>query len=265
MNVYEYTDYLTYLKECLEQNRNQRGFHAHLAQAAGMHPSYLSRILHESIHITPDQAARLCHFWNFDRDQTNYFLNLVHLARAGTPHLKKILETELNALRAKHEDLGAQLPAEKIDLQKENLYYSAWFYGAIHVLVTIPHLQTETAIAEKLNLPVSQVRVLLESLEGMELVKKVKNKWEPTKQNIHLSNTSWMAAIHHIGWRTKIAERIQFRNPEDLHYTGVHSLSRQDFKKIKDLLLEALLSVDKVVRPSREEELACLVIDWTLF
>ncbi|MGZ3747947.1 MAG: DUF4423 domain-containing protein, partial [Pseudobdellovibrionaceae bacterium] len=204
-------------------------------------------------------------FWNLDRDETNYFLNLVHLARAGTPSLKKIIENELQAIRAKHEDLGAHLPAEKVDLQKENIYYSAWYYCAVHVLLTIPSMQSETAISEKLNLPLVQVRKILESLEALDLVKKSKNKWEPTKNNVHLTNESWMAAIHHINWRTKITDRIQFRSPEDLHYTGIHTLSRKDFKKIKNQLLESLVKVDQVVRPSTEEELCCLLIDWSLF
>lgn len=265
MKIYDYNNYLTYLEECLEQHKGNRGFHAQLAKAAGMHPSYLSRILHESIHLTPDQAAGLCNFWNLDRDETNYFMNLVHLARAGTLALKKIIEVELKAIRIKHEDLGAHLPAEKIDMQKENLYYSAWYYCAVHMLLTISHMQTEAAIAEKLNLPQAQVRKILESLENLELVKKSKNNWEPTKNNVHLANESWMAAIHHINWRTKITDRIQFRNPEDLHYTGIHTLSRSDFKKIKNQLLEALVKVDKIVRPSAEEELCSLLIDWSIF
>ncbi|MGZ3796872.1 MAG: hypothetical protein ACXVB1_10920, partial [Pseudobdellovibrionaceae bacterium] len=65
--------------------------------------------------------------------------------------------------------------------------------------------------------------------------------------------------------RTKITDRIQFRSPEDLHYTGIHTLSRKDFKKIKNQLLESLVKVDQVVRPSTEEELCCLLIDWSLF
>lgn len=265
MNIYEFNDYLTYLKDCLVQNKAHRGVHAQLAKAAGMHPSYLSRILHESIHLTPDQAAGLCNFWKLDRDETNYFLNLVHLARAGTPNLKTIIEAELKATRAKYENLGAHLPAEKVDLQTENIYYSAWYYCAVHILLTIPNIQTEAAISEKLNLPLIQVRKILNSLESLDLIKKNKSKWEPTKKNIHLTNESWMAAMHHINWRMKITDRIQFRNPEDLHYTGIHTLSRSDFKKIKTLLLESLVKIDKVIRPSAEEELCCLLIDWSLF
>lgn len=265
MTVYDYDDYLTYIQENLNKNTDVRGFHAQLAKAAGMHPSYLSRILHQSIHLTPDQAAGLCNFWNLDRDETNYFMNLVHLARAGTPNLKRIIEAELKIIRDKHQNLGESLPAEKVDTQKENLYYSAWYYCAVHVLLTIPKMQTEAAISEKLNLPLNHVRKVLESLENLNLAKRNKNRWEPTKSNIHLDNESWMAAVHHINWRTKITDRIQFKNPEDLHFTGLHTLSTSDFKKVKSLLLETIVKVDKIVRPSPEEELGCLLIDWSVF
>ena len=262
MNVFSYKNYLEILQESLKSNQETRGFHGQLAKAADMHPSYLSRILHGSIHLTPDQAAGLCEFWKLNHDESQYFLTLVNWERAGSPLLKKRLAAELKNIKAQHEDLGAQLPAEKIDNLKENLYYSAWYFSAVHVLLTIPEFQTEVAIAGKLNLPMLQVRKILESLEQWQLVQKVKNKWEPTKNNVHLANHSWMSGFHHTNWRTKMCDKIQFQNPEDLHYTGVHSLSRNDFKKIKDLLTDALVNVDKTVRPSKEEELCCLVIDW---
>ena len=265
MNVYNFDDYLVFLSDVLQQNKGNRGFHARLAEAAGMHPSYLSRILHGSIHLTPDQAAGLCDFWGFNRDEAHYFLGLVNLARAGSPALKKILKAEIQSLKEKQEDLGERLPAEKMDLQKENLYYSAWYNCAVHVLLTIPGFRTETAISEKLLLPKDQARKILESLERLGFVRREKNQWLPTKDNVHLSNHSWMAAVHHLNWRTKITDQIQFRRNEDLHYTGVHSLSRSDFKKIKERLLQCLVEIDKTIRPSTEEELCCLLVDWTKF
>src|SRR5262249_7417410 len=143
-------------------------------------------------------------------------------------------------------------------------YYSAWYYSAVHVLLTIPEMQSETAVAEKLSLPLPEVRRILSTLEALGLVTRSKSRWMPTKNNVQLSTDSGMAAIHHVNWRTKITDRIQFRNPEDLHYTGLHTLSRADFKKIKAQLLEALVAVDKTVRPSKEEDLCSLMIDWTI-
>ncbi len=265
MIIFEYKNYLNYLENQIALNKDRRGFHGELALAAGMHPSYLSRILHGSIHLTPDQAAGLCSFWGFNHDETTYFLCLVNLARAGTDSLKKILEAELLAIKIKYDDLGRKLPAEKVDIQKENIYYSAWYFGAVHMLLTIPKFRNETQISEKLGIQKEQVLRILESLEQMELVKKEKSQWLPTKNNVHLSSKSWMANIHHINWRTKITDQIQFNHEEDFHYTGIHTLTRSDFKKIRQRLQDYLVEIDSVIRPSAEEELCCLLIDWSKF
>jgi uncharacterized protein (TIGR02147 family) len=265
MNIYQYNDYLAYIQKSLEQNKQKRGFHAQMAKAAGMHPSYLSRILHEFTHITPDQAAGLSQFWKFDREETNYFLALVNWARAGTPALKNILEKELEIIKSKQLELGPHLHAENIGIDAENLYYSSWYYCAVHILITIPECNTESAISEKLGLKKEQIKKILKTLEQLGFVKKDKGKWLPLKTSIHLSNKSWMAAIHHINWRIKMADQIQFRHEEELHYTGIHTLGKTDFKKIKDKLLEVLVEVNNIVRPSPEEELCCLLIDWSKF
>jgi uncharacterized protein (TIGR02147 family) len=262
MTIFGFDNYLEYLQSFLKDNHDKRGIHARLAKAGGMHPSYLSRILSGVIHLTPDQAAGLCEYWGLDRDDTIYFLLLVDHARAGTPRLKKILAEELKTLRDKHQDLGQQLMADKVDTQKENIYYSAWFYSAVHVLLTIPIYRTEAALADRLGLAIQETKQILETLAELGLVKKENSTWSPTKANIHLANQSWMASIHHSSWRVRSAQRIQFRDPHELHYTGVHSLSRKDFKVIKELLMKSLVDVDRIIRPSKEEELYCLTLDW---
>jgi uncharacterized protein (TIGR02147 family) len=262
MNVFTYASYITYLKDKIFSESEVRGYHAKISKEAGLHPSYLSRVISEATHLTPEQAAGLCYFWKFDKDQTSYYMLLVHHARAGTALLKKFIEEDIQALRNKYNNLGERLPAEKMNLQTENIYYSAWYYSAIHTLLMIPEYQTETALIKKLNFSSIEIGKILTQLESLNLIKKSGSKWITTKNNIHLSNQSWMAAVHHVNWRTKITDKIQFRNPDDLHYTGLHSLSKKDVIKIKNILMDTLVEVDRTIRPSKEEEICYLMMDW---
>lgn len=220
MNIILYNDYLSYLHDYFKKNKGLRGLHSQISQSTGIHPSYLSRVLHGTIHLTPDQAAGFCEYWNFNQDETQYFLNLVNFARAGTPALKRILEKELQLIRLRFDELGNRLPAEKIIPQNESIYYSSWYFSAIHILITIPNYQTESAIAEKLNLPRTQVKRILEILKDLDLIQKNQGRWISKKSNIHLSNDSWISSINHTNWRLKMAEQIQFRNSSNLHYTA---------------------------------------------
>jgi uncharacterized protein (TIGR02147 family) len=261
MNIYDFDSYHQILTEKISENSLQRGYQAQLAKAGSMHPSYLSRILNHSIHLTPDQAAGICDFWNLNPDETRYFIQLVHLARAGNPKWKKLIEQEIAALRKQNEDLGRSLPAEKITSHDHNVYYSAWYFSAVHVLLTVPEFRTERKIADKLRLPLGAVQSILGVLQNLGLARQHRGTWEPTKNNIHMSNESWMASVHHINWRQKISEHVQLRNENEIHYTGVHSMSATDFKKVQDLLRQTLRKVDEVIRPSKEEDLFILALD----
>jgi len=261
-SIFSFDDYMEILKADLAENTAVRGYQARLAKAGAMHPSYFSRILNHSTHLTLDQAAGLCDFWELNHDETHYFLNLVHFARASSPHLKRILEAEIKTLKKKHDELGDKLPAEKMDIHKENIYYSTWLYCAVHVLLTIPQFRSESAISQKLGIPLKKVHNILKTLESLELVQKSRSGWEPKKSSIHLSNLSWMSAIHHSNWRAKMIDVVQFQGQDNLHYSGIHSLSVRDFAKLRERIKEFLIEVDQVVRPSKEEELCCLLIDW---
>lgn len=227
-----------------------------------MHPSYLSRILNHSTHLTPDQAAGLCEFWDFSSDETNYFLGLVNFERAGSPRLQKHIATEIATLKKRNETLGRRLSAIQVNEKEENVYYSSWHFAAVHLSLTIADTRTARRIADRLSIPLEQVRATLETLSSLGLVTRSGETWTPTKQNVHLSNDSWMASINHVNWRVKMADLIQRRSADDLHYTGVHTLSRADVRKVRDLLTESMVSTDQVIRPSKEEELFALAIDW---
>ncbi|MNY59358.1 hypothetical protein D3C86_1957950 [compost metagenome] len=48
----------------------------------------------------------------------------------------------------------------------------------------------------------------------------------------------------------------------ELHYSGVVSLSSSDILKIKDQLLETIKKNIDVIKDSKEEELYCITIDF---
>jgi len=48
----------------------------------------------------------MCRFWKLDEDEAEYFLLLVSLARASSPHLKSIVQRRLTELKLRTEDLS---------------------------------------------------------------------------------------------------------------------------------------------------------------
>lgn len=262
MSIYDFSVYEDYLKDVLKQHESERGYMSKLAQAIGTHPSYVTRVLRGEAQLTPDQACSLSEFWGHNSAESEYFLWLVIKDRSGTPLLKKKAEIKLRLLKNENDQLGRYLSAETFASSDINEYYLSWHYPAIHILLTLNKMPTEEEMSQRLGLPLTTVRQVLLHLEKMQIISLGKNgKPIVLKKNIHLPQQSWMASIQHKNWRVMAAERIGRLGQEDMRYSGMHSLSKKDFAKLKRKVREFLLDVDSTVRPSAEETVCFLGID----
>lgn len=262
LRIFDYSSYEEFFKTVLEVHKNDRGYKSQLAKAIQVHPSYITRILSGTASITPDQASALADFWNLGTDETEYFIWLVLKGRAGDPALKKLAEQKLKSIKKDNDQLGKALSAEKIEINQDGEYYLSWIYSAIHMLLTLPKEQTIPLIAQRLCIPESVAQSAVLTLEKIGLIEFEKNgKMKATKKNIHLSNQSWMAALQHKNWRIAASERIGRPGLDDVHYSGVHSISKKDLEKLRRQIREFLIQVDETVRPSPEETVCVMCLD----
>jgi uncharacterized protein (TIGR02147 family) len=260
-NIESYEDYKALLKAMVQNNSHIRGYCSRLAEAASCHPSFISQILNSPIHLTPDHGAGIAAFWNLSQSQTEYFLCLIQLARAATPALRNSLQQTLRELRNKRLQLDLRLSQPKIGSEHaESLYYSSWVWSAVHVLSSIPKFRSEKAIAERLNLSPKQVSETLHRLSGMNLVRKKGGSWE-IQESLHLPRGSQMIVQHLQNWRQRATLSAGDPNPENIHYSAVHSVSRADLEKLRQMVLNFLEHTRDVIRPSPEEELICINLD----
>jgi uncharacterized protein (TIGR02147 family) len=263
IDVFRFTDYRDVIKAQTEESGQGRGYQTLLAQAAGCKRSFLSQVIHSHVHLTLDHAAGLSAFWKFNEDETDWFMELVVLARAGSRFLKDISRRRMAKLKKKRENLAERLEVPRsVGREAQLNYYSAWYWAAIHILLCIPDYSTVPSISDRLKLPAELVKQTLISLEEMDLVSRSKSgSWRATEKDIHLPKSSNLTIINHINWRHRVIYNIQQGDEQAIHYSGVHALSRADFERIKDLLLETIQNARGIVNPSQEEELICLACD----
>ncbi|OFZ20333.1 MAG: hypothetical protein A2X94_01080 [Bdellovibrionales bacterium GWB1_55_8] len=263
LKVYYARDYREFIRSKIKENQDSRGYQGRLAEAAGCQRSYFSQVLNSHVNLTADHAAGLCLFWSLDPDETEYFIGLVSLAKAGSPQLRVVFERRLAELRRKDEDLSRRFQKSESLSEGKELYYSTWYFSAIHILTGVPGYQSPKAIAQRLQIPEQLVAEGLKTLEKMGLVIRVRNEWMIGRGDIHLPKGSLFGTIHHVSWRMRVAQHLQLHGDQDgVHYTGIHSLSRQDLLRIKQILLESLENSRKISAASPEEELVCLVCDF---
>lgn len=261
--VYSFTDYKAYLRARLEGEESSWGLLTKWATAAGCQRPYLSRVLSQEAHLTPAQGYGLARYWRLGEDETEYFLGLLELDRAGSAEYRQHWKRKNEELRRKQENLARLVERETaVSDDRDVAYFSAWYYTAAHVLTSIPDFQSERAIAEKLGLPPLQARAILESLAGWGAVKKEGARWRFQAREQHLPKESPLVLFHHANWRQKALLDAQLRNPESLHYTVVQSLSRADYEKVRRLVIELIEKASKIAGPSNEEKMMCLLCDF---
>lgn len=261
-SIFAFHDYRTYLRKRIESEETSRGLITQMASAARCQRSHLSRVISGTLHLTPDQALGLTRYWNFNDEETDYFLTLVDRERAGSPELRDRLGKKLQASRRKQEDLTKRLKRmEVIPTGVDTSYYSAWYWSAIHILVSIPEYQTVETISRRLALPETMVKTCLETLEQQEFVKRSGGKWKIGTASIHLPRNTPVIGIHHNNWRQKAVMDAVQPDSDGVHYTVIQSISVSDFEKLKAMMLRWIDEYAAVASPSKEEELICFACD----
>lgn len=261
MAVFDFDSFDSYFQEILSAHKKDRGYRTKLAQAAKVHPSYITRIIDGTAQITPDQGAAIADFWGLSSDEKEYFHWLIVKSRAGDPSLRSLAAQRLEELRQQNRELGRSLPAEKMNPAEENAYYMNWIYSAIHILGTVPGMTVQLA-QKRLGIPGPVALAAARTLRDLGMISLGKEgAIRHLKANVHLSNQGWMASMQHRNWRIASMERMGRPGAADVRYTGVHSLSKRDLEKLRRQIQEFLVQTDKLVRPSPEETACALCLD----
>ena len=262
--LFKYLDYKQFLKQQIHDNSQIKAYRTLLAKAAGCQRSYLSQVLGGKADLTLDHAAGLTQFWKFDRDEVSYFLELVSLARAVTPKLKKIVEYRIQHMRQNREDFAQRFAKPSLaGSDGETSYYSNGHFAALHVLTSVPQFQRDKILAAHLGLPLSLAQHYLKELQQIGLVESVgAGSWKVSSKSIHVPKNSIHSWIHHSNWRHQAIRDAQIPNSKGVHYTALHGLSLIDMNRIREKIMEFIDETRKIVEPSPEEVGVCLGIDF---
>jgi hypothetical protein len=95
MNVFESEDYRTFLKTYLQVEEGQlAGARKRLLQATGISSSLLTQIFSETKQLSAEQGYEVSIHLGLTDVETDYFLLLIEIGRAGTEKLKNRLKNK---------------------------------------------------------------------------------------------------------------------------------------------------------------------------
>jgi len=265
MSVFQYTEYKEFvLQRIHEMPKAGRGEFQRLAVALQMHTTSVSQVFRGEKNLTLEQTARLCTHWGLNARESNYLITLVEVARAGTPELRKILERRLAEMREESRELKHRIPKEHtLDESDRYRFYSDWSQSAIRLLCDVPSFRNIDRIATHLGLPVASVNEAIQFLLGCGLITEEKGQFRLGPGRTFVEANSPLVRRHHANWRTKAVElHPRMKHEVDLAVTSPMTVSRDDAKRIRELLLGTTEKILAINKPSKSEGLHVLNIDW---
>ena len=261
--IYTFEDYKSYIRARIAEGPREWGLITRLAAAAGCQRSYLSRVLGGSVHLTVEQSHDLCAHWGLGTSETEYFLCLVEIDRAASKTYRAFLERKKSTLKRGFEDLADRVNRPKAELgTREHLYYSAWYWTAIHMLVSIPGFQGIPEISKRLQLPEALVQAVLTQLEEFGYVRRQGHRWSYLGGERHVPRDSPLVALHHGNWRSRAVLDAQVPHARGLHFSVVQSMSRDVQRELNQRLLSFIDEAAKLAGPLAREELVAIGIDF---
>ena len=267
-DVFDYKEYKAYLHAVIASKpKAGRGMRMALARSISAPVSHVSQVLGGNSQFSPEQAEGVNEFLGHTQEEAGFFLLLVQLARAGTPALRRRLETQLHQVIEKRLVLKDRLGVKaSLSIEDQATFYSSWVYGAIHVMLTIEKFQSREAISRYLGISPKRTGEILQFLVSIGLaVPKDNGRFGVGTARIHLGSDSPMISKFHTNWRMRAIRALDEDNDDagsDLHYSSAITIADSDILRIKSILVKNIEEIKAIIRDSKEEGVHCFSLDF---
>lgn len=263
-SIYQYTDYKQYLSAYLDQApKAGHGVRRAWAEQIGCHTTYVSQVLLKDMQFSAEQGVKLSRALKHTEEECRYFVLLINYARASTNDLREIYHRDVLEMRERHFNLSARLQSDlALAKAQQAKYYSAWYYAAMHVALSLEDAVYPDVIGKKLGLSASQVLETVQCLTDLGIVElREDGTLRVNSHALHLDKSSEHVIKHHTNWRLQAIRSIEHVDPDDFHYSSVVSISREDLPRVKEIMIGAVEKIRSVIRKSGNQVVYSYLLD----
>jgi len=264
MIIYEFAEYRAFLKAKLRAfPKKGRGKSLELARLMRVHPSVISQVFAGTRNFTEEQAMEVCDFLSLSTAEATYFRLLVRLASAHTRKLKAVLQEELKQARESALALSKRAkPTTSLTDTERAIFYSSWIYSACRIYCSTGQAgRSPEEVAERFGISRQKALEVLEFLLKQGLCSAEKDKYQMGPQSTWVEHGSPFLIKHHANWRFKALQYAEEIRPSELQFTGVMSVSKADFAKIREGLAQFVQDFAATIKDSPAEEVAVMSLD----
>jgi len=187
--------------------------------------SFLTQVLNQTRKLSDSKAILISEKLKLRSVQKKIFINLVRVELARDSRSKKILQTEISDLLKKH---------PHFTLLSEDTFniVADWYYFALLELSTLQEFNSDPQwISQKLNIPVTEIKLAIERLKRVGLLAEVDGKLQKVEKDYIFENIPSAAIKKHHIQSLEMAQKALIHQPLDKREFFTISLS-MDPKKI---------------------------------
>src|SRR5580693_7814970 len=155
MNIFNFADYRDYVASRIKaMPSGGRGEYQRIARTLGMHTTAVSQVFSSRTkNLALEQVIPLCEHFALKELESDYFLALVQVERAGSKKLRDRFSSQAAQIKQRARQLSARVPQEfSLTEEMKATFYSAWFYSAIRLMTSVPGYQSVDALADRFHL-----------------------------------------------------------------------------------------------------------------
>lgn len=263
MSIFEFNDYKLFLRSEIRRRPNSgRGEFSRLAEYLGINATMVSQIMTGSKDFTLEQAKKVSTYFALPKLETDYLLILVQVERAGTQDLKNYFREKRDELRRESQKISKRISSERVltDLQR-SIFYASHLYSAIHLFCSVDDGQDLESIIKKFDITRTRAQEILQFLISTGLCIQVNGLYKMGTQSTHVEKGSPFLIKHHSNWRIAAIQKSEDISDDEMMFTANISLSKKDFNKIRETLMQSIQEIANTVKDSPAEEIANLNID----
>lgn len=264
MNIFDFSDYKAYVNHRIAMlPKKGRGEYQKLAGLLGTHSSMISHVFKGEAHLSVEQALKIAGHYFLNELETDAFVTMIQKDRAGDRPTKAYFQQKLKNLHERHLDLSERVDSRQaLSEADQSQFYSQWYYLGVQILTSIEGFQNPAAIAAHLRLPPERVLEALDFLVRTGLCVRSGEEYRVGITRTYVKRDSPLVSRHHANWRTRVLQQFPDIQNEELVFTCPTSISRRDFAQIREKIAQFIEDFNKTIAPSKDEEFACLNIDW---
>ena len=232
---FKYISYKGFLQDLVKFREERGQTRAELAKAMGCQAAYFSQVLKAKADLTEDHGIKLCRHLKLNAAETEYFLLILRLSRAGTQALSEYLEEQRLKLKKTHDEIEGRVQSRKNrwTTEREIYYCSSWIPSTLHTATSCESYQTVSTLSRRFDLDPSLVEGHLHALEKFGLIQFNEGRWIFQGASMHFPKNTPLDQAFQLNHRVHAMHALAAKKEEEIHYAAVFAADRKTFIRIR--------------------------------